>query len=71
MVRVMLYPCMFWVYLSMDLFVLCDCLLKQIAICLDMVVILLLNVMELFNMVVCALFDRPCMAFQSVCVLCL
>ena len=55
MVSVMLYPCMFCVALSMDLFVLCvacltvfvNCLLKQFAICLGVFVILLLNVMEL------------------------
>ena len=49
----MLYPCMFCVSLSMDLFVLCvaymtvfvNCLLKLFAICLGVVVILLLNVM--------------------------
>ena len=42
MVSVMLYPCMFCVALSMDLFVLCvacltvfvNCLVKQFAICL-------------------------------------
>ena len=51
----MLYPCMFWVALSMELFVLCvacrtvfvNCLVKQFAICLSVVVILLLNVMDL------------------------
>ena len=55
MVSVMLYPCMFCVALLMDLFVLCvaclmvfvNCLMKQFAICLGMLVILLLNVMEL------------------------
>ena len=51
MVSVMLYPCMFCVALSMDLFVLCvacltvfvNYLVKQFAICLGLVVILLLN----------------------------
>ena len=46
---------MFCVALSMDLFVLCvacltvfvNCLVKQFAICLGVIVILLLNVMEL------------------------
>ena len=55
MVSVMLYPCIFCVALSMDLFVLCvacltvfvNCLLKQFAICLGVFVILLLNVMAL------------------------
>ena len=69
MVNVMLYPCMFCVALSMDLFVLCvacltvfvNCLLKQFAICLGVFVILLLNVMELLGVVGGALLDRPCM----------
>ena len=46
---VMLYPCMFCVALSMDLFVLCvayltgfvNCLVNQFAICLGVFVILL------------------------------
>ena len=46
MVSVMLYPCMFCVALSMDLFVLCvacltvfvNCLVKQFAICLGVFV---------------------------------
>ena len=56
MVSVMLYPCMFCVDLSMDLFVLrvacltvfVNCLVKQFAICVGVHVILLLNVMEVF-----------------------
>ena len=59
MVSVMLYPCMFCVSQSMDLFVLCvayltgfvNCLVKQFAICLDVFVILLLNVMEWLSVV--------------------
>ena len=59
----MLYPCMLCVVLLMCLFVLCvacltvfvNCLLKQFAMCLGVVAILLLNVMDVF----------------SVCVLCL
>ena len=59
MVSVMLYPWMFCVALSMDLFVLCvacltvfvNCLVKQFTICLDVFVILLLNVMELLCVV--------------------
>ena len=59
MVSVMLYPCMFCVALSMDLFVLCvgflpvfvNCLVKQFAICLGVFVILLLNAMELLCVV--------------------
>ena len=73
MVSVMLYPCMFCVALSMDLFVLCvacltvfvNCLVKQFAICLGMYVILLLNVVG------GALLDRPCTVLQRMCVLCL
>ena len=79
MVSVILYPCMFCVALSMVLFVLCvscltifvNCLVTQFAICLGVVVILLLNVMELFSVVGGALLDRTCMLFQRVCVLCL
>ena len=78
MVSVMLYPCMFCVALSMDLFVLrvacltefVNCLVKQFAICLGVFVILLLNVMELC-VVGGALLDRPCMVFHRMCVLCL
>ena len=60
----------------MDLFVLCvdgvcECLVKQFAICLGVYVILLLNVMELLCVVGCALLDRPCMVFHIMCVLCL
>ena len=54
---VMLYPCMLCVALLMDLFVLCvacltrfvNCLVKQFAIYLGMVAILLLNVMDVFS----------------------
>ena len=68
MVSVMLYPCMFCVSLSMDLFVLCvaclivfvNCFNKQFAIYLDMVVILFWNVMELFRVVGGDLFQRVC-----------
>ena len=79
MVSVMLYPCMFCVALSIDLFVLCvacltvfvNCLVKQLAICLGVFVILLLNVMELLSVVGGTLLDRPCMVFQRMCLLCL
>ena len=79
MVSVMLYPCMFCVALSMDLFVLCvacltvfvNCLVKQFAICLGVFVILLLNVTELLCAVGGTLLDRPCMDFHRMCVLCL
>ena len=57
MVSVMLYPCILCVALLMDLFVLCvacltvfvNGLVKPFAICLGVVVILLLNVMEVFS----------------------
>ena len=73
---VMVYPCMFCVALSMDLFVLCvasltvvvNCLVKQFTICLRVFVILLLNMMELLSVVAGALLDRPCMVFQRMCV---
>ena len=65
--------------LLMDLFVLCvacltvfvNSLVKQFAICLGVVVILLFNVMEVFSMGGAALLDRPCMGFQRICLLCL
>ena len=55
----LLYPCMFCVTLSMDLFVLCvacltvfvNCLVTQFAIYLAVFVYLLLNVMELLSVV--------------------
>ena len=79
MVSVMLYPCMFCVALSMDLFVLCvacltvflNCLVKQFAICLGVYIILLLNVMGLLCVVGGALLDRPYMVFPRMCVLCM
>ena len=48
-----------------------NCLVKQFAICLGVVAILLLNVMEVVNVCVGALLDRPCMVFHRMCVLCL
>ena len=48
-----------------------NCLVKQFAMCLGVVAILLLNVMHVFNVCGGALLDRPCMVFQRVCVLCL
>ena len=44
-----------------------NCLVKQFAICLGVVV----NVMEVFSEGGGALLDRPCMVFQRMCVLCL
>ena len=67
MVSVMLYPCILCVALLMDLFVLCvacltvfvNCLVKQFAICLGVVVILLLIVMEVFSVGGGTLLNRP------------
>ena len=71
---VMLYPCMFCVALLMDRFVcvltvFVNSLLKQFAMCLDVVAILLLNVMEVFSVCGGALLDIPCVVFQRMCVL--
>ena len=77
MLSVMLYPCIFCVALLMDLSVLCvafltgfvNCSVKQFEIFLGVVVILLLNVMEMFSVGGGALLDKPCMVFQRMCVL--
>ena len=72
---VMLYPCMLCVaLLKCVCFVCCvfvNCMVKQFAMCLAVVAILLLNVMDVFSVYGGALLDRPCMVFQRVCVLCL
>ena len=78
MVSAMLYPYMFCVALSMDLFVLwvvcltvyVNCLVKQFTICVGVFVTLLLNV-ELLSVVGGALLDRPCMVFHKMRVLCM
>ena len=72
----MLYPCILCVALLMSncfvcLTVFVNCLVKQFAMCLGVVAILLLNVMDVFSVCGRALLDRPCMVFQRVCVLCL
>ena len=74
-----LCPCMLCVALLMRLFVLCvacltvfvNGLVKQFAMCLGVVAILLLNVMDVFSVCGVALLDRQCMVFQRVYVLCL
>ena len=48
-----------------------NCLVKQFAIFLGVVAILLLNVMEVFSVGEGALLDKACMVFQIICVLCL
>ena len=50
------------------LIVFVNCLVKQFAIFLGVIIILLLNVMEWCSMVGGALLDRPCMVFHRVCV---
>ena len=74
---VMLYPCMLCVALLMCLFVLCvacftvfvNCLVKQFAMCVGVVAILLLNVMDVFSVCGGALLDRPFNGLpKSVCV---
>ena len=79
MVSVMLYPCILCVALLMYVFVLCvacltgfvNCLVKQFAVGLGVVAILLLNIMQVFSMGGGALLDRRCMVFQRMCVWCL
>ena len=76
---VMVYPCTLCVALLMYLLILCvtclavfvNCLVKQFAMYLGVVAILLLNAMEVFSICGGALLDRPCMVFQRVCVLCM
>ena len=52
----------------MCLTVFVNCLAKQFAICLGLVVILLLNLMEVLSVGGGALLDSPCMVFQRMCV---
>ena len=75
----MLYHCILCVALLMDLCVLCvaclavcvNCLMKQLAMCFGVVVILMLYVMEVFSLGGCSLLDTPCVLCQIMCVLCL
>ena len=57
---VCLVPCVFVNYL-----------MKQFAMCLGVVAILLLNVIDVFSVGGGALLDGLCMVFQRMCVLCL
>ena len=76
MVSVMLYHCIVCVTLLMGLFVLrvacltvfTNCMVKQFALSLGMVVILMLNVMDMLIVGGGALLGRPCM-FSNECVL--
>ena len=78
MVSVMLYPCILCVALLVYLFVLCvaclrefvNCLVKQFAMCVGVVAMLVLNVMDGFSVGGGALLDRLCMFFQRMCVFC-
>ena len=76
MVSVMLYPCILYVSLLMDLFVLCVCesFGETIRNRFGCGCYLLLHVMVVFSVGVGvgggSLFDRPCMFFQRMCVLC-
>ena len=53
------------------MFDIANCFTKQFTMCLGVVAILLMNVMDVFSVCGGAQFDRPCMVFQRVCVLCL
>ena len=47
-----------------------NCLVKQFAMCLGVVSVLLLNVMDEYSVGGGALLDRPCMVFHKMCVCC-
>ena len=71
-----LYFCVTLLIYLFVLFVACltvfvNCLVKQFAMCLGVVSVLLPNVMDVFNVGGCALLDIPCMVFHRMCVLCL
>ena len=48
-----------------------NCLLKQVAMCLGVVAILLLNVMKISSVSGGALLERPCMVFLRISMLCM
>ena len=71
-----LYFCVALLMYLFVLFVAClivfvNCLVKQFAMCLGVVSVLLLNVMDVSSVGGGALLDRPCMVFHRKCVLCL
>ena len=71
-----LYFCVALLMYLFVLFVACltvfvNCLVKQFAMCLGVVAVLLLNVMDVFSLGGGALLDRQCMVFHRMCVLCL
>ena len=75
---VMLYPCMLCVALLMCLFVLCvacltvfvNCLVKQFAMCVGVVAILLLNVMDVFSVCVVHVIPNERLSAPSICFVC-
>ena len=77
--NVMLCPCIVCVVLLMYLFVLfvacltvfVNCLVKQFAMYLGVIAVLLLNVMDVFSVGGGGLLYIPCMVFHRMCVLCL
>ena len=71
-----LYFCVALLMYLFVLFVACltvcmNCLVKQFAMCLGVVAVLLLNVMDVFSVGGGALLDRPYMVFHRMCVLCM
>ena len=58
------------VNVSACLTVFVNCLVKQFAMCLGVVAVLLLNVMDVFNVGGGALLDRPGMVFHRMFVVC-
>ena len=71
-----LYFCVALLMYRFVLFVACltvfvNCLVKQFAMCLSVVVVLLLNVIDVFSVGGGVLLDRPCMVFHRMGVLCL
>ena len=62
---------MFWSIYHNKIFQLKKSLVKEFAICLGVVAILLLNVMDVYSVGGGALLDRLCMVFQRMCVLCM
>ena len=48
-----------------------NCMVKQFAICLGVVAIMLLNVIDVFSVGGGVLLDIPCMDFQRMCALCM